>query len=118
MFVVLVCPVKRFFMYITHGLFQEVHVYLTQRCRLVNISLCLSLPSLLPSLPPSNSTEHSGFLAVPFTKCGIVVVALGYDLAPKGEQLSFKSGCICLSSGLYIGVVPSQYPFMHTCYDE
>ena len=30
------------------------------------------------------STEHCGFLAVPFTRNGIVVVALGYDLAPKG----------------------------------
>ena len=43
----------------------------------------------------THSTEHSGFLAVPFTKSGIVVVALGYDLAPKGEVC--LSVCISLA---------------------
>ena len=45
----------------------------------------------------THSTEHSGFFAVPFTKSGIIVVALGYDLAPKGKCLS-----VCLSVYPYL----------------
>ena len=33
------------------------------------------------------STEHSGYMALPFTKNGVTVVAIGYDLAPKGKLI-------------------------------
>uniref|UniRef100_A0A8C7X4G0 Arylformamidase n=1 Tax=Oryzias sinensis TaxID=183150 RepID=A0A8C7X4G0_9TELE len=32
------------------------------------------------------SKEESGFLAVPLTEKGVVVVAVGYDIAPKGNM--------------------------------
>lgn len=34
------------------------------------------------------SKEESGFLAVPLLDKGVVVVAVGYDIAPKGRVLS------------------------------
>lgn len=33
----------------------------------------------------SHSKEESGFMAVPLVDKGVVVVAVGYDIAPKGR---------------------------------
>lgn len=33
----------------------------------------------------SHSKEESGFMAVPLVEKGVVVVAVGYDIAPKGS---------------------------------
>lgn len=35
----------------------------------------------------AHSKEESGFMAVPLVDKGVVVVAVGYDIAPKGESL-------------------------------
>lgn len=35
------------------------------------------------------SKEESGFMAVPLVDKGVVVVAVGYDIAPKGRFFSF-----------------------------
>ncbi len=37
----------------------------------------------------SHSKEESGFMAVPLVGKGVVVVAVGYDIAPKGRVFSF-----------------------------
>lgn len=37
------------------------------------------------------SKEESGFMAVPLVDKGVVVVAVDYDIAPKGTLLSFIS---------------------------
>lgn len=37
------------------------------------------------------SKEESGFMAVPLLDKGVVVVAVDYDIAPKGPLLSIAS---------------------------
>lgn len=37
------------------------------------------------------SKEESGFMAVPLVDKGVVVVAVDYDIAPKGMLISFNS---------------------------
>lgn len=37
----------------------------------------------------SHSKEESGFMAVPLVDKGVVVVAVGYDIAPKGRAFPF-----------------------------
>lgn len=37
------------------------------------------------------SKEESGFMAVPLVDKGVVVVAVDYDIAPKGMLISFIS---------------------------
>uniref|UniRef100_A0A4W5PJ95 Arylformamidase n=1 Tax=Hucho hucho TaxID=62062 RepID=A0A4W5PJ95_9TELE len=61
------------------------------------------------------SKEESGFMAVPLVHKGVVVVAVGYDIAPKGTVCVSLAGgwfltgnslglslCLSLSSGLYL----------------
>lgn len=44
------------------------------------------------------SKEESGFMAVPLVDKGVVVVAVGYDIAPKGRVFSFLMK-LCLLMG-------------------
>ena len=39
----------------------------------------------------THSKEESGFMAVPLVDKGVVVVAVGYDIAPKGRLFSFPT---------------------------
>lgn len=41
----------------------------------------------------SQSKEESGFMAVPLIDKGVVVVAVGYDIAPKGRVFCFRQCC-------------------------